>query len=169
MDFPVPPPSPFARDEAAGSWRRAAVIAGAIAAVELVVLLVIVLAFIAKPFAEDAASSAAAKAANTEVPAAVLRPRPETPVIVLNGNGVGGAAETAAKRVRKLAYPIVSIGNASRRDVARTVVMYREGARAAGVRLARDLGLGPRRAVPLDGMRPKDLAGAQVALVLGRG
>ena len=31
--------------------------------------------------------------------------------------------------------------------------MYREGSRTAGVRLARDLGLPARRAVPLDGMR----------------
>jgi hypothetical protein len=36
------------------------------------------------------------------------------------------------------------------------------------VRLARDLGLPVRRAVPLDGMRPKDLQGAELALVLGR-
>lgn len=168
MDFPAPSALRFP-DEASGrSWRRTAIIAGAIAGVELVILLVIVLAFIAKPFTDDAGHKArAAEPAKAEVTAPAA-PRAETPVIILNGNGVAGAAGDAAGRVRTLDYPVVRVGDASRRDFSRTIVMYREGSRAAGVRLARDLGLPARRAVPLDGMRLKDLQGAQLALVLGR-
>jgi hypothetical protein len=70
--------------------------------------------------------------------------------------------------VRRLEYPVVAVGDASRRDFSLTMVMYREGSRAAAIRLARDLGMPAARAVPLDGMRQKDLRGADVALVLGR-
>jgi hypothetical protein len=70
--------------------------------------------------------------------------------------------------VRDLDYPVVAIADASRRDFSRTIVMYRDDSRTAAVRLARDLGLPARRAVPLDGMRLKDLQGAELALVLGR-
>lgn len=167
MDFPAPTTLRFPDEPSGRSWRRTAIITGAIAGVELVILVVIVLAFIAKPFADDAGQAGkAAEPARAEAvtPAA---PRAETPVIVLNGNGTAGAAGAAAGRVRKLDYPVVRVGDASRRDFSRTIVMYRAGSRAAGVRLARDLGLPARRAVPLDGLRPKDLQGAQLALVLG--
>jgi hypothetical protein len=167
VDFPAPSLR-FSEEPSTRSWRRTAIITAAIAGVELVILLVIVLAFIAKPFTGDAGQKAnAAEPAKSEA-AAPAPPRTETPVIVLNGNGVAGAAGAAAGQVRKLDYPVVQVGDASRRDFSRTIVMYREGARAAGVRLARDLGLPARRAVPLDGMRPKDLKGAALALVIGR-
>ncbi len=165
MDFPAPSPVRYAEDSGQRPWRRAAIITAAIAAVELVVLLIIALAFIAKPFTNDAASAGKGKEPVAESAAA---PRPETPVIVLNGNGVAGAAGTAARRIRKLDYPIVAVSDASRRDFSRTIVMYRDGSQAAAVRLARDLGLPARRAVPLDGLRVKDLRGAQLALILGR-
>jgi hypothetical protein len=169
VDFPAPSPLRYPDEPAAErSWRRAAIITGAIAGVELVILLVIVLAFIAKPFTDDAGNKAkAAEPAKAEA-SAPAGPRTETPVIVLNGNGVAGAAGDAAGRVRDLDYPVVAIADASRRDFSRTIVMYRDDSRTAAVRLARDLGLPARRAVPLDGMRLKDLQGAELALVLGR-
>ena len=91
MDFPAPSALRFP-DEASGrSWRRTAIITGAIAGVELVILLVIVLAFIAKPFTDDAGQkSKAAEPAKAEATAPAA-PRAETPVIVLNGNGMAGA------------------------------------------------------------------------------
>lgn len=168
MDFPAPSRLRYPDEPAARSWRRAAIVTAAIAGVELAILLVIVLAFIAKPFTDDTGQTAkAAEPPKTEVstPAAA---RAKTPVIVLNGNGVPGAAGSAASQVRKLAYPVVAVGDASRRDFSRTMVMYRGDSRAAGVRLARDLGLPAQRAVPLDGIRLKDLQGAELALVLGR-
>jgi hypothetical protein len=162
VDFPAPASGSYVDDPGARPWRRAAIVTAAIAGIELVALLVIALAFIAKPFADDAATKT--KAAKPGASA----PRSETPVLVLNGNGVQGAAGEAARRVRRLKYPVVGVADASRRDFGRTLVMYRDGDRAAGVRLARDLGLPARRAIPLDGLRKKDLMGAELALVLGR-
>lgn len=165
MDFPAPPPVQYS-DEPPRSWPRAAIVTAAIAGLELVVLIVIALAFIAKPFADDAASKATAERQQEQ--AAAIAPRTETPVLVLNGNGLAGAAGAAAKQMRKLNYQVTGIGDASRRDFERTLVMYSDGARPEAVRLARDLGLPAKRAVPLDGMRERDLLGADLALVLGR-
>jgi hypothetical protein len=165
-------------------WRTAAIVTAAIAALELVALAIVALAFIAKPFADDqkpasakAAPAATGKSGTTgqstaarkaPPPPAVARlPRVKTPVLVLNGNGVSGAAATAAERIATLHYPISGIADASRRDFPRTIVMYRPGLRGEAERLARDLGLRRERAVPLDGMRPAELGRARLALILG--
>ena len=167
MDFPASSPIRYSDDTAGRTWPRAAIVTAAIAALELVALLVIALAFIAKPFTDEGGSAKRGKAAAAATAAAAV-PRAETPVIVMNGNGIAGAAGAEAKRVRKLDYPIVAVTDASRRDFGRTLVMYRAGSEPAAVRLARDLGLPPRRAVvPLDGMRTKDLLGAELALIVG--
>jgi LytR cell envelope-related transcriptional attenuator len=168
LDFPASSPIRYSDDTAGRTWPRAAIVTAAIAALELVALLVIALAFIAKPFTDEGGSAKQGKAAAAAAAAAAAVPRAETPVIVMNGNGIAGAAGAEAKRVRKLDYPIVAVTDASRRDFGRTLVMYRAGSEPAAVRLARDLGLPPRRAVvPLDGMRTKDLLGAELALIVG--
>ena len=56
----------FSYPEAPSRWRRAALVSGGIAALELVALVVIALAFVAKPFADDAASKPAAAARDGE-------------------------------------------------------------------------------------------------------
>jgi hypothetical protein len=43
--------------------------------------------------------------------------------------------------------------------------MYRMGRRGEALRLARDLGI--RLVSPLDGLRPRDLKGARLAVILG--
>jgi hypothetical protein len=91
--------------------------------------------------------------------------RAETSVLVLNGNGQPGAAATAAERVRGIGYTIGSVGNAPRADFTRSLVMYRPGHEAEGRRLARDLHL--KIVGPLDGLKPRELLGAHVALVVG--
>lgn len=178
MDLPAPALS-YAAPRFA--WRTVALVAGAIAAVELIVLVVVALAFLAKPFAhhgtnaQRAGTTAAATQAVTttapvraaEAPAVAKLPRAKTPVLVLNGNGVTGAASQAAERVKILRYPVSGVADASRRDFPRTIVMYRPGLRGEAERLAQDLALGPGRAVPLDGMRPADLGRAKLALVVG--
>jgi hypothetical protein len=166
-------------------WRRAALITAGIAAVELVVLVVVALAFIAKPLAddgkrtsakpqaaeqvkpEDGKGAAGAELAKKASPVAAELPRTATPVLVLNGNGIGGAAGDVAKRVRALDYPIAGVGDASRHDFPRTIVMYRPGLEGEGQRLAQDLHLDLRRAVPLDGMRPGTLGSAKLVLIVG--
>ncbi|MFN8186684.1 MAG: LytR C-terminal domain-containing protein [Gaiellales bacterium] len=182
----LPAPAFPSLGEPRSGWRRVALIAGAIAAVELVVLLVIGLAFAAKPFAGDAkddrpaaaaveavdgAGKKAGEAAKPTMPATgptqAGLPRAKTPVLVLNGNGISGAAATRAAAVRRLQYPVVRVGDAQRRSFPHTIVMYRPGFLGEGQRLAKDLGLARSRAVPLDGMRGSALHGAKLVLVVG--
>ena len=94
-------------------------------------------------------------------------PRSKTAVLVLNGGGISGAAGATADMLRRRGYLISSVGNATHTDSStRTLVMYRDGYRAEGVRLARDAHA--RLVSPLDGMPPRALLGAQVVIVVGR-
>jgi len=86
-------------------------------------------------------------------------------VLVLNGNGRTGAAAAAASQVRSKGYRIGHVGNASRSDFGRSIVMYRPGFAGEGRRLAKDLGV--KQVGPLDGMRAGDLRRAQVVFILG--
>ena len=168
-----------------GTWRAAAILAAGVAALELVVIVVVVLAAFAKPFSGDADIVAAVtpgkKAANVEASKSAADPvrkqtpapapvaklaRNETSVIILNGNGIQGAADGAASVVQSLRYLIAGTGNAPRTDFARSLVMYRPGYKGEAMRLAKDVRV--RRVVPLDGMRAAELQGAHVALILGR-
>ena len=86
-------------------------------------------------------------------------------MIVLNGNGISGAAATAADGIRARDYLIAGTGNAPRTDFSRSVVMYRPAFEGEARRLARDIGV--RRVSPLDGIRRRDLQGAHIALIIG--
>ena len=148
--------------------------ASAVAALELIVLVVLGVALLAKPVSDHVRQAAEAK-----VFAPVPKPKPpaktpvgkpkltrgETSVIVLNGNGRAGAAAEGAESVRRFGYTIGTVGNAPRSDFTRTLVMYRKGYRAEGVRLAADLKV--KIVGPLDGLKPADMLGAHVALVVG--
>jgi hypothetical protein len=90
--------------------------------------------------------------------------RRKTSVLVLNGNGVAGAAAATADRVRSRHYLVAGTGNAPRTSFTHSVVMYRPGFAREAKRLGRDVGV---RVAPLDGMRIRDLQGAHVALVVG--
>ena len=162
-------------------WRRATLVASAIAAVELVGLLLLVLVIVAKPLAHTVQRHTAAKVAvsppvlhvrkhtqATRKGAVAAKPtvsRHETKVLVLNGNGRNGAAHAAATRLQALGYRIAGAADAKRQDYATSVVMYRTGFRAEGVRLARDLHVPV--VAPLDGVTPKALQGGQLAVILG--
>jgi hypothetical protein len=176
VDYPVNLPS-------SRNWRVTALAAAAFAALELVLLVIIAIAAIGLPFAEEQKAQAQADVARSAtedqearperakggahaaVPVAT-QPREETSVVVLNGNGITGAADLAAVGVRKHHYVLTGTGNAPRSDFPRTLVMYRPGFAGEAHRLARDVGV--RRVAPLDGMRAGDLLGAQIALVVGR-
>jgi hypothetical protein len=97
--------------------------------------------------------------------AQALLDRGETSVIVLNGNGISGAAGETAARVRSLEYVVSGVGNAPRSDFP-TMVMYRGTHRREAQRLAKDLGL--RLVGPLDGLHAQDLMGAHLAVIVGR-
>ncbi|MEO8290536.1 MAG: LytR C-terminal domain-containing protein [Gaiellaceae bacterium] len=168
-------------------WRAAAIVAAAIAAVELFVLVLVGVAIGAK-FLSDRADSATAAAVRSAQPAATAQSpaeeaktaapakshaapskptltRQQTSVIVLNGNGISGVAATTAERVRRLHYVITATGNAPRTDFRRSMVMFRPGFKAEAARLAKDLHV--RRVAPLDGISRADLQGAHLALIIG--
>ena len=148
-------------------WRTIAVVAAAIATLELLALVLTATALIAKPVAKHARAAALhhKSPAAAKAPAGpVLAPRLVT-VTVLNGNGVAGAAAATASHVRARGYRIRKVGNAPRSGYGRSVVMYRGVYRREAFRLAHDLGIG--LVSPLDGLRARSLAGAKLAVVVG--
>jgi hypothetical protein len=160
----------------ASPWRARAFVAAAIAGLELVVILVVAIALVARPLSHHMRQAAAPKAApapkhvrvaKPKVPQHAMLSRGETSVLILNGNGRTGAAGAEADQVRNLGYLVKDVGNASHTGYTRTLVMYRPGYAGEAQRLARDAGI--RLVTPLDGMRPRDLKGARIAIVVGSG
>lgn len=150
-------------------WRRATIAVSAVAAVELVVLAAVAIVLFGNPLAthfRESSASAATPTKNTaRTPAKkALLPRRETSVMVLNGNGRAGAAAAAADRVQARGYMLGNVGNAPE-ITPRSLIMFRPGYVAEGRRLAHDLGV--RIVRPLDGMRPSQLLGAHLVLIIG--
>ena len=98
-------------------------------------------------------------------PAGKARPRGKVKIMVFNGNGLSGAAGAAAGRLQNLGYKISGTANAGHQNYATSVVMYRHGFRAEGIRLAHDLGI--KVVGPLDGIRAGSLDGGQLAVIVG--
>jgi hypothetical protein len=166
-------------------WRAAALVAAAVATVELFILVLIGIAFATRFFAgevDQAATAALPQASAIEQPAAgqpapgtgkkadkpATQPmlvRRETSVIVLNGNGIAGAASSAAQRVRTRGYLIAGSTNAPRTDFQSSLIMFRPGFQREAQRLGADIGI--RRVAPLDGISKRDLQGAHLALIIG--
>ena len=173
MDTPLSAPDALIRP-----WRTATLVASLVAAVELVLLLGAGFLLLAKPLAHAMQKHAAATAfspakknsATPVVPkqASIGLPkllRSQTGVFVFNGNGRSGAASSEASKLSNLIYVVPGTGNAKRQDYATTVVMFKRGFHAEGVRLAHDLHV--KIVGPLDGLAPSALRGAQLAIVLG--
>jgi hypothetical protein len=160
-------------------WRTATLVASSVAALELVLLICVGALLFAKPLSRAIRHHAVAVAAarpkkavpavhHRHVPTPVAAPklaRGQTRVLVLNGNGRSGVAHAAAQKLSGLGYEIAGMANARRQDYATTVVMYRPGYRAEGVRLARDIHA--KVVGPLDGLRPSALDGGELAVILG--
>jgi hypothetical protein len=173
VDAPLTAPDALIRP-----WRTATLVASLVAAIELVLLLGAGFLLLAKPLAHAMQKHAAATAfapAKKHTPAPVIhkhapvgRPkllRSETGVFVFNGNGRAGAASSEGNTLSNLNYRILGTGNAKRQDYATSVVMFKKGFQAEGVRLAHDLHV--KIVGPLDGLTPSALHGAQLAIVLG--
>jgi hypothetical protein len=166
-----------AHDALVRPWRTATLVASLVAAVELVLLLGAGFMLVAKPLSHAMQRHAEAAAfAPVKQPSRHAIPkqqpiglpklmRSETGVYVLNGNGRSGAASSEAARLANLGYTVRATGNAKRQDYATTVVMYKRGFHAEGVRLAHDVHA--KVVGPLDGLKPSQLVGAQLAVVLG--
>jgi LytR cell envelope-related transcriptional attenuator len=165
-------------------WRTATIVATAIAVVELVLLIVGGVVLLGKTVAPHARAAAerhakaakrtpAAAASGPSRPAKARQParvlprlsRAQTSVIVLNGNGVQGAAGAEASLVRARGYRVRKVANAPHTGYAKSIVMYRPGYAGEARRFGRDLNLG--LVTPLDGMTPRQLHGAQIVLILG--
>jgi hypothetical protein len=152
-------------------WRRATIAVSAVAALELMLLTVVAIMLFGKPLLHHFTASGAAAATPPKrstapaPPQKEILPRDEVSVMVLNGNGTAGAAHAAADRVQARGYLLGNVGNAPS-VTPHTIVMFRPGYAAEGLRLGHDLRV--RIVRPLDGMRPSQLFGAHLVLILGR-
>ena len=150
-------------------WRAAAILATGVAAFELLLLLIVGIAMLSKPLTAHAKEAALKREVEAPLPS---KPEPkrttlsrrQTSVLVLNGNGISGAAAAEASRARARGYQVAGTANAPR-SYGKTVVMYRAGHRPEAKRLAADMGV--TLVGPLDGLKPRQLQGAQVVVVLG--
>jgi threonine dehydrogenase-like Zn-dependent dehydrogenase len=154
------------------NWRRLTVVLGVVACLEALVILVAAVVLVVKPVAHrlEHAASAQSSIDSTKVgprtPAGkATLDRGHLRVLVLNGNGVSGAAAAAASRLHRLGYRIGQVGNAGRSNYPKSIVMYKRGFRPEAMRLARDV----RTTVvgPLDGIRVGALHGANLVYVIG--
>jgi hypothetical protein len=136
-----------------------------VAAFVLVLLLSVAVAVLSKASSADAKQAAPAhKAPSRPEPKRPTLTRGQTRVLVLNGNGITGAAAAEASRVRVRGYRISGTGNAVP-TYGKSVVLYRPGHRPEARRLARDEGI--QLTGPLDGITPRQLHGAHLVIVLG--
>ena len=77
--------------------------------------------------------------------------RGDTSVLVLNGNGIGGAAARTAEQIRGKHYLIAAPETPPSTDFPRSIIMYRPGFKREAQRLAKDFGVrrvGPARRDP---------------------
>jgi hypothetical protein len=123
-------------------WRRATVIAASVAVLELLALVGGAIYLFGRGVEEHAREAASRPAATPAPPARRPAPPParvaapklarsETSVLVLNGNGLTGAAGAAAEGIRERGYLVSGVGDAPSTDVPRTTIMYRPGYRPA--------------------------------------
>jgi LytR cell envelope-related transcriptional attenuator len=154
-------------------WRGATLIVGVVAAVELLVLIGIVALHLV-PKQAVARSAAPANThhakpvqhiARAVVASHPLRARSHVHVLILNGNGVQGAASTEAARLQGAGYRIRGAENALRHDYARSMVLYVPGWVKEAQRLAHDAGI--KLVAPIDGLTPAKLKASQAVVILG--
>jgi hypothetical protein len=170
--------APATAQELIRPWRRATIVASLVAGVELILLLGAGALLVAKPLSHaiqrhaEAAAFAPVKKAHVLVPPPKPKPvakpklaRSHLSILVLNGNGRNGAAAAEAGKLHSLGYRIAATADARRHDYATSVVMYRPGFRAEGLRLARDIHV--KVIGPLDGLSRAALHGGQLAVILG--
>jgi len=178
--------TPATEIELVRPWRTATLVATCVAGVELVLLVVLGIVLLGRsvaPHVRAAAAKAAASPKHHAAPAAShakakaaprhpehagrLLPRAKTPVLILNGNGINGAAAQAAGIVRSRGYAVTDTKNAPRTGYPTWRLMAAPGFAAEATRFARDMGLARSRIGPLDGMVPRQLHGAKLVLILG--
>lgn len=152
-------------------WRTAAIVVSALAALELAALGAIAVTSLAHSVSRSVHRAAVDKVGGPSpvrhqaTTRHAILARGDTGVLVLNGNGIAGAAADAAATLHRRGYIVSGVGNANAQGSTQTLVMYRGHFGAEARRLARDVHASI--VTPLDGMKPSQLMGAQVVLVLG--
>ena len=167
-------------------WRTATLVASAVATVELLGLIVVAAFVLAHPFRHAAKHTTTTAAPATVVhhvapvrhivpvpakdrfgpiPPHPLRARSLVRVLVLNANGVQGAARAEAARLQTLGYPIGGAANAPSHHYAQSMVMFVPGYLKEARRLAHDVGI--RLVAPVDGLTPSTLSASRLVVLLG--
>lgn len=166
-------------------WRTATLVASAVAGLELVGLALVGAFVLAHPFRHHSTPAGTTATVVRQVAKPVvhrhvvpvpakdrfsvsshpLRPRGTVRVLVLNGNGVQGAAHVEAARLQALGYRIGGAANAPTHRYSRSMVMYVPGYVKEARRLARDAGI--RMVAPLDGLTPSTLDASKLVVLLG--
>jgi hypothetical protein len=96
---------------------------------------------------------------------APLIPRAQTPVLVLNGNGIRRAAATAAEIVRARGYPVTATADAPQQNYSHSTVMYKRGFAREAKRLSRDLNVPALQ--PLEPLTAPGGTRARLVLIVG--
>lgn len=161
--------------------------AGGVALVELVLLVICGLVLVGRSLAPQVHAAATRAAAPPKHVAAAAshrrhaaKPKPaakpharhtlsrsRTGVLILNGNGISGAAAQAATIIRARGYLVTDAKNAPRTGYLTWHLMAAPGYAVEARRFARDLDLARSRVGPLDGMTTRQLHGARLVLILG--
>lgn len=140
-------------------WRLATLVASAVA---LSILAGLVLAHQSGP----TRPAAAATSHHVPTPFAVpLRPRSQISVLVLNGNGISGAAGTEATAVLARGYRHAIPTDAPQANYVRSLVLFRPGWQREAERLAKDVKISA--VAPLDGRVAPEYASVPLIVILG--
>jgi hypothetical protein len=140
-------------------WRTAALVTSALALATLGWLVLL-----HRPTRTQAGAGGGSPVARRQ-PETPLRPRSGISVLVLNGNGISGAAGTEATRILARGYAHAIPTDASSSDYARSLVLFRPGWKREADRLGRDAGIGA--VAPLDGRVEPAYAHVPLIVILG--
>lgn len=141
--------------------RRTFVLAGLLLAVALLVAGGFALAFREHATPRVAETAPIGRA----TPPTPLRPRSRLSVLVLNGNGVEGAAGTTATKLLDAGYGHTIPADAPNLDYARSLVLFRPGWQREAERLGKDAQIAT--VAPLDGNLAPAYAHVPLVVILG--
>jgi hypothetical protein len=145
-------------------WRTAAIVLSGVVAF-LVLLLIVFGGVLSKSSSAIAKSGAPKKhGVGRAEPKRPTLARTQTRVLVLNGNGITGAAAAESDALSARGYKVSGTGNAAQ-SYGQSVVLYRPGRLPEAKRLAADEAI--PLVGPLDGITVRELHGAHLVIVLG--
>ena len=157
MEISAPPASPR-------RWRTATLVVCGIVAFQVLVLAVVVKGVASTHSSARAEKATAHHKIGRAEPASPRLPRARTQILVLNGNGISGAAAAESDRLLARGYKVSGTGNTAQ-SYGQGVVLYRPGKLPEAKRLAADEGI--PLVGPLDGITLRQLHGAHLVIVLG--